>query len=145
MGIFEEIKYINVTKRIPYPDGEFDFAFSCHMLEHLYQEDALHCLREVYRVLKPGGICRTVIPDLDRMIADYDPAHPELVLKRIFASEDRAKNEHHWHYNEQYLSRVLEQVGFSKVYRCNYREGRCPDLELLDNRPDESLFIEAEK
>jgi predicted SAM-dependent methyltransferase len=144
-GIFDKIQYVDVTKRIPFANGEFDFAFSCHMLEHLYFEDALHCLREVYRVLKPGGICRTVIPDLDRIISEYDPANPEPVLKRIFSTDERVKNEHHWLYNEQNLSRLLKQVGFKQVYRCAYRQGRCPDLELLDNRPDESLFMEAEK
>jgi predicted SAM-dependent methyltransferase len=144
-GIFDEVQYVDVTKKIPFADREFDFAFSCHMLEHLYLEDALHCLREVYRVLKPGGICRTVIPDLDLIIGDYDRAHPEPVLKRIFSTDERVKNEHHWLYNEHYLSRVLREVGFQKVYRCEYRQGRCPDLELLDNRPEESLFMEAEK
>ena len=65
----------------------------------------------------------------------------------LFEESDRgaSKNLHHWHYNARSLIRMLEEAGFSEAYSCAYREGRCPDLELLDNRPDESLFVEAIK
>jgi hypothetical protein len=39
----------------------------------------------------------------------------------------------------------LESVGFREVARCDYRQGRTPDLESLDNRPEETLFVEARK
>jgi hypothetical protein len=40
---------------------------------------------------------------------------------------------------------LLREAGFSEVQRCRYREGRCPDLDRLDNRPEETLFMEAVK
>jgi hypothetical protein len=39
----------------------------------------------------------------------------------------------------------LIACGFSEAAVCKYREGRCPDLQLLDNRPEVSLFVEAIK
>ncbi len=50
----------------------------------------------------------------------------------------------HWHYNKYLLTKLLEQVGFSFIYKCEFRQGNCEDIDLLDNRP-ESLFIECEK
>lgn len=63
-GIFRRIRYLDVSKRFPFPDGMFDYVYSSHMMEHLHREDALFCLREVHRVLKQGGVVRIVVPDL---------------------------------------------------------------------------------
>jgi hypothetical protein len=60
------------------------------------------------------------------------------------ASQKRSKNQHHWHYNEISLTRLLADVGFHKVWRCGFKQGQCPAVALIDNRPD-SLFMEALK
>ena len=38
---------------------------------------------------------------------------------------------------------MLADEGFGDVRGRDYRDGRCPDLELLDNRPEITLFVEA--
>lgn len=43
--------------RFPYPDGTFDFAFLTSVFTHLMPADAVHYLKELGRVLKPGGRC----------------------------------------------------------------------------------------
>jgi SAM-dependent methyltransferase len=43
--------------RFPYPDGSFDLAFLTSVFTHLVPADAAHYLREVGRVLRPGGRC----------------------------------------------------------------------------------------
>ena len=144
-GIFRAVSYLDVTKRFPYPAGWFDAVYCSHLLEHLYPDQARFCIGEIYRVLKSGGIVRIVVPDLDRIVAHYDPLQPEEFLEKMFeASQKRAKNQHHWHYNEISLARLLTDAGFRKVWRCGFRQGQCPDVALIDNRPD-SLFMEAIK
>jgi predicted SAM-dependent methyltransferase len=144
-GVFKELTYLDVTKRFPYSDETFDFVFSCHMLEHLFVHEAQACIADIFRVLKSGGICRIVVPDLDKIVADYNPDQPELFLKKIFECDPQSRNAHHWHYNANSLLRVLRDAGFHEAYQCAYRQGRCPDLESLDNRADESCFVEAIK
>ncbi len=41
--------------RFPYEDGQFDLAVATSLFTHLMSADAAHYLREMGRVLKPGG------------------------------------------------------------------------------------------
>ncbi len=144
-GIFRQIKYLDVTQKFPWGDNIFDHVYTSHMLEHLYPEQALHCISEVFRVMKPGGIFRVVVPDLDQMIASYDPNQPEKFLTECFeTTQSRDYNQHHWHYNEKLFQKILSEAGFREVYRCEYQKGKILDVERIDDRP-ESLFVEAIK
>lgn len=146
-GMFKQIRYLDVTRRFPFPDNAFRYVFSSHMLEHLYPDEAEFCLREIRRVLRPGGLVRTVIPDLDQIVAAYDPRNPEATLESLFQGDSRRTHErarHWWHYNETSLRALLGRIGFSQIERCQYQQGRCADVERIDSRPL-SLFMEAVK
>lgn len=144
-GLFRNVFYLDVTKRFPYPDNTFHFVYTSHLLEHLLPLQARFCVSEVYRVLKSGGVVRIAVPDLDQIIASYDPKNPEPFLEAFFeASQKIPKNQHHWHYNAISLRRLLENAGFREIYRCEFRQGRCVDVAILDTRP-KSLFMEAVK
>ena len=43
------------------------------------------------------------------------------------------------------ISYFLSQSGFHDIQRCKFQEGSVPDMDILDNRPDETLFVEARK
>ena len=146
-GIFRKVRYLNVSKSFPYPDNSFGAVFSSHMLEHLPAEQGRLCVSECHRVLQVGGVCRITIPDLDKIVEAYSPSSAESWLQKFYFDGSNAafKNRHHWYYNSVSLISLLRSVGFSEVYRCEYRQGRCPDIDVLDNRPDESLFVEAIK
>ena len=145
-GVFRSVKYLDLSRRFRLPDASISAIFSAHMLEHLPPEVAANCIRECYRVLRPGGVMRTGVPDLDTLVSRYDPADPDPVVDAIFETQrNGGKNRHYWMYNERSLSRAMMDAGFQSTERRGYREGQCPDLELLDNRPGETLFIEAIK
>src|SRR4029434_230368 len=46
---------------LPFPDSSFDRAFSHALMEHL--ADPLRAAKELYRVLKPGGVIGVCSPD----------------------------------------------------------------------------------
>ncbi len=46
---------------LPYPDNTFDAVIASEILEHL--DDDLAGLRELYRVLKPGGVIAVTVPN----------------------------------------------------------------------------------
>jgi predicted SAM-dependent methyltransferase len=143
--LFRNVTYLDISRRFPFGDATIECAYNSHVMEHLFPDVAEHCMREVSRVLQPGGIFRIAVPDLDAMIASYDPDDPDVFLDEFFeAKEARAKNRHHWHYNETSLCAKLKSAGFSSARRCEYQEGDLPDLGIVEHRPD-SLFVEAVK
>ena len=50
----------------PYDDDHFDVVLFCEMIEHMLM-DPLHTLREIRRVLKPGGVLVLTTPNVARL------------------------------------------------------------------------------
>jgi len=48
-----------------------DFIYTSHVLEHFSRSVAHYFLAECYRVLKPGGVLRVVVPDLAALAKAY--------------------------------------------------------------------------
>jgi hypothetical protein len=46
-------------------------------------------------------------------------------------------------YDFELLHNALSSANFVDIIRCGFQTGRTPDLEALDNRSDETLFVEA--
>lgn len=52
---------------------------------------------------------------------------------------------HLWMYDCESLTDLLKKSGFRTVEKMNFREGRVPDLDVLDIFPEISLYLEAIK
>lgn len=144
-GRFARLRYLDLRRRFPFPDGSVGAIYTSHTFEHLHVDAAERALTECHRVLAPGGVLRIVVPNLDDIVSHYDPADPDAFLDGIFqgrGARDNRHARHWWHYNAGSLSRRLWAAGFVEVAECTFREGRCPDLDRLEHR-QWSLFLEA--
>jgi len=56
---------------LPFPEGIFDAVYHSHVLEHLPRAAAPGFLAECRRVLRPGGVIRVAVPDLERIARTY--------------------------------------------------------------------------
>lgn len=65
------VKASNLLKGLPYPDRQFQVVYHSHVLEHFPMEKAGDFVGECFRVLKPGGIIRIVVPDLENIAKEY--------------------------------------------------------------------------
>jgi SAM-dependent methyltransferase len=61
----------DLRRNFPFADGRFDAVYGSHVLEHLEPLAAARLLRDCHRILKPGGIARIVVPDLEAIARLY--------------------------------------------------------------------------
>lgn len=61
----------DLSKGLPFEPNSVDVVYHSHMLEHLDRASVPGFLAEVLRVLKPGGIQRVVVPDLEVLCGRY--------------------------------------------------------------------------
>jgi len=65
------IIFLDATRRLPFANSTFNYVFCEHMIEHIEYQKAAQFVREVYRILRPGGKFRAAIPDLRFVIELY--------------------------------------------------------------------------
>ena len=106
---------------LPFEDNEFDLVFCNHVLEHI--EDDLKAMKELFRVMKPGGMGIFQVPQELARETTYEDA-------TITTPEDKAKHfgqyDHVRIYGQDYFDR-LRSVGF-KVEEVDYSQKLDPEL-----------------
>lgn len=134
-----------LERPLPFPAASVDFLYASHVLEHLFPEDADRLLAETHRVLRPGGVVRIAVPDLAHALELYREGRKKASLAFFFEGRAGYYRRHRYMYDEELLRGALRRAGYAEVVRRSYRDGEVPDLELLDNRPEETLFMEARR
>jgi len=138
--------HADLTRPLPFSPESADFMFCSHVLEHLTRLQGVGLLTEAHRILRPGGTMRVGVPNLELAIDLYRAGKARDMLDRFFYRPESGRlAQHRYMYDVGLLTEVLEEAGFSKVVRREYRSGVVPDLDKLDNRPEQTLFVEATK
>lgn len=104
---------------IPAPEEYFEGIFCCWLLEHLHEPD--RAMREMRRVMKPGGYACVIVPtphDMEAFYADYTHvrAFTKISLKQL--AEDAGFIRYKSEYLPQMtgLSRVLALAGLRPAH-----------------------------
>lgn len=141
---------------LPVADDSFDYVASMHALQEVPYLELVPVLRELRRVLKPAGVLRLGLPDLDRAIRAYVENDRGYFLVPDDEAESLAGKlsvQMTWYGNSRtllaydFVAELAGKAGFAEVRRCRYRETASPypGIVALDNRPKESFFVEAVK
>lgn len=62
-------------ERLPFDDSSVDFIYSSHALEHLSLDGFFHVMNEAYRVLRPEGQFKVVVPYFTTTLNLANPFH----------------------------------------------------------------------
>lgn len=149
----------DVTNRLPFEDDSLEGVFTEHCLEHLSLNGAKAALREFRRIIRPGGVCRIVLPNAGLYLDTYakwkqgeraafpfdrtsEPnwtpmAEVNLVMRR---------DGYLYGYDPETVKILLLDAGFGEAEETSYLKGR--DSHLLidsEDRACESLYVEGIK
>jgi predicted SAM-dependent methyltransferase len=148
-----DIIHYNICYGIPFEKDSIPYIFSSHFLEHLDKKEGESFIRECYRVLKPGGKIRILVPDIDTEIRNlendlrvYKKTRDVDVVQEYFKKDLRIGNRFSFHrrmYNFEELKKTLGKAGFVEIEKKKVYEGDFPFLKKLDIR--ESLIVQAVK
>src|SRR5438045_1818065 len=61
----------DIRKGLPIDSDSIDYMAAHHALQDLKIYEQVDALKELRRILKPGGVVRLSLPDLDKFIAAY--------------------------------------------------------------------------
>ncbi len=93
----------------PFKSNEFDFVYGNNILEHL--QDLGKVMKEVHRILKPGGRARFIVPHFSSAGAFHDPTHLHYFGYRTFDYFDEYS-----HYFDFRLKVVSKRIVFGKKF-----------------------------
>lgn len=154
-SIHEEVINVDIRKGLPFEESSFDVVYSSHVLEHFSIQDGLSLLNEIYRVLKPNGIVRIVVPDLENITRNYLSS-----LDRVKESESKENVfNYEWMHMEMYdqttrsisggnmANKMLDLTnGFDFMFeRIGYEMLNAQERELINRLPciqkEKSIYI----
>lgn len=154
-------------------DNTYNGIYNEHFIEHLEKEEGINFLKEMLRVLTPGGTLRTVWPSMDFvdfLRSDEDLSdhffvkhyHPRYVVKHKFAppgNEHKSlqeqcalgllhqNGEHKYLWYKKELMDQLNDIGFVKVKEFKYQKSGLMYFNNIDTpgqiRAVHSTVVEA--
>lgn len=145
---------LDLRAGFPAPLNRVQFVYSEHLFEHLGLADAQCVFADLAMTVRPNGIIRIAMPDLDEIVdryragwraqawlADPDWAHIDSAAHMLNVSVREWGHKYLYSYEE--LATRLTASGFSDVQRCAWGESASDELRGRETRPDSKLVVEA--
>jgi SAM-dependent methyltransferase len=161
----QNVMYGDIVRGLPVPDGECKGVFASHILEHLALDEFHEALENTKKLLRPGGIFRAVVPDLEwaareylRRIDEHDSSANCFLLRATnLGQETRGRglmsfvkqwlntSEHLWMWDAQSFRGALESHGFTTIRECRFADAEDPMFSLVENehRFNNAVALEA--
>jgi predicted SAM-dependent methyltransferase len=102
----KDVKACNILNGLPFDEGHFDAVYNSHVIEHISKPDVVYFLAECFRVLKPDGVLRVVVPDLEQIASLYLQS-----LKDMDEGNSESESIHEWMVLEMYDQVVRDKSG----------------------------------
>ena len=138
----KNIKYGDIVKGLNVSKNTYDGIYCSHVLEHLSYYDLKTSLKNTYEYLKPGGIFRMVLPDLEILCREYlnevnkknSKGSLKFMNNSLLGVTERKRglkqiltdmignSKHLWMWDYYSLSDELREVGFSDIRRCEFND-----------------------
>jgi SAM-dependent methyltransferase len=149
----ENVKPGDIVKGLPVPPSSCSGVYASHVLEHLTLDEFHTALQHTKDLLRPGGIFRLLVPDLEWAAREYirrldagDAAANNFFLEETCLGRKRrpqglqrivysslATSAHSWMWDAPSLSHALREHGFSGVRKCSPGDSGDPMFDLVED------------
>jgi predicted SAM-dependent methyltransferase len=153
--------WLDVRNGIPFRDNSVASIYTTHMLEHFFPDELQRLLADCYRVLRPGGGMRIIVPSLQTAIEAYNrqqiewfndkfPRHYDSIGGR-FANFIFCDGQHRSAFDYSHMQEMLRCAGFSEMIESGEGRSRVygekvPSYDPADREGlPHSLYVEAFK
>jgi predicted SAM-dependent methyltransferase len=161
----KNVRYGDVTKGLPgIEDNSADGVYCSHVLEHMSLGDFRKAIANSYKMLKPGGRFRLIMPDLKVLVDDYlaDKANGDaeasirFIKRTIMGMEERPPTlkgrtkqafgylGHLWLWDTESTINELEKVGFKNIREIEFNDSEDPMFNLVENKKRFELCVRLE-
>lgn len=123
----ESVQLWDLQNDLPFPDGSFDVVYHSHVLEHFSKADGLRLLERCGRVLRPNGVIRIAVPDLEAIARLYLEA-----LTKSLEGDASWRQRYEWILLEMYDQTVRETSGGEML--AYLRREPVPEREFVASR-----------
>jgi len=154
-GFPDNVRYGDIVLGLPVPDNSVQGLYASHVLEHLSLEDMRVALRNAFRILKPGGVFRLIVPNLLPIAEAYvasaragDPDAAILFIQSTLMGQERrpsgmrgkiraqlGNGAHLWMWDHPSMERELKSAGFVDMRPAQFGDSSDPmfaSVEQLD-------------
>jgi len=153
----ENVEYGDIIKGLPIPPNFCSGIYCSHVLEHLALDDFRVALKNTHRLLRRGGLFRTVVPDLETLVRAYIKSGEPLAAEQFMRATNlgvvtRTKTlfrfliawlgntSHLWMWDYKSLEYELAHAGFTDIRRCAFGDSTDP---MMIHVEDEDRYIDA--
>jgi hypothetical protein len=155
------VKYGDIITGLPVNSASCDGVYCSHTLEHLSLADFRKALKNTYDILKPGGIFRCIVPDLEHSARNYisaldkgvgDTSSITFMSETMLGLKERPRGvkniisrlmgnaNHLWMWDSKSLISELKNVGFTNVRICKYSDSGDSMFQYVE---DPNRFIHS--
>lgn len=146
----------DIRDGLPLDADSIDYVAAIHSLPEIPFTELVPTLQELRRVLKPSGVLRAALPDLDKGIEAYhrrDSSYFKVPDEDATSVGAKFVTQMVWYgysrslFTHEFIEEQLLRAGFTSVQHCTFKQTASshPEIVALDNREQESLFVEAVK
>lgn len=136
-----------------FPDNEFDIIVAHASVQQVEWNKLVDQLREFRRLLKPGGVIRISLPDIEVGFAEYQRGNINWFPNSEQSLDDRFSAWLTWYsttttlLTRKALLNKLAEAGFIRFDTVGYKRIAFgpPEITELDTRANEFFFVEAVK
>jgi predicted SAM-dependent methyltransferase len=149
----KEVRFGDISKSLLCEENTADNIYCSHTLEHMTLDDMQNSLLNIYKMLKPNGCFRLIVPDLRTRAENYiKNKDANQFLNSIGMGRKKSNKKfidklrnvfgnsiHQWMYDADSMEKYLSDVGFKSIKPCKFGDS---GINVFSEVEDGHRFID---